>query len=70
MSETLIRPLFEGPIDVVGDVHGEIDALQAAIKDVIVGGVDVLFLFLGARALRITELTSLVSSLTARLRRA
>jgi putative peptidoglycan lipid II flippase len=44
--------------------------LQAAIKDVVVGGVDVVFLFLGARALHITELTSLVSSLTARLRRA
>jgi hypothetical protein len=25
---TLIAPLFEGPIDIVGDVHGEIDALH------------------------------------------
>lgn len=24
----LVQPLFEGPIDVVGDVHGEIDALR------------------------------------------
>jgi putative peptidoglycan lipid II flippase len=44
--------------------------LQAAIKDVIVGGVDMVLLFLGARALRITELTALVSTLTTRLRRA
>src|SRR3954451_13724531 len=26
-TATLVRPLFDGPIDVVGDVHGEIDAL-------------------------------------------
>lgn len=26
---TLVQPLFDGPIDVVGDVHGEIDALRA-----------------------------------------
>lgn len=25
---SLVRPLFEGPVDVVGDVHGEIDALN------------------------------------------
>lgn len=28
----LIAPLFEGPLDVVGDVHGEIDALNALLK--------------------------------------
>jgi Calcineurin-like phosphoesterase len=28
MSETLIRKLFDGPIDIVGDIHGEIDALR------------------------------------------
>lgn len=27
----LVRPLFEGPIDIVGDVHGEIDALRALL---------------------------------------
>lgn len=25
---TLVRPLFDGPLDIVGDVHGEIDALR------------------------------------------
>jgi hypothetical protein len=30
-SGELIRPLFDGPIDVIGDVHGEIDALQALL---------------------------------------
>lgn len=25
---SLVQPLFDGPIDVVGDVHGEIDALR------------------------------------------
>jgi hypothetical protein len=28
MTETLVRPLFPGPIDLVGDVHGELDALR------------------------------------------
>jgi hypothetical protein len=28
MQPTLVRPLFEGPIDIIGDVHGEIEALQ------------------------------------------
>jgi hypothetical protein len=28
----LVRPLFEGPIDVVGDVHGEIEALISLLK--------------------------------------
>jgi hypothetical protein len=27
-AEFLVRPLFEGPIDIVGDVHGEIHALR------------------------------------------
>jgi hypothetical protein len=29
---TLVRPLFNGPIDIVGDVHGEIDALTALLQ--------------------------------------
>jgi hypothetical protein len=29
---TLVRPLFDGPIDVVGDVHGEIDALHDLLR--------------------------------------
>lgn len=28
-GDPLVRPLFAGPIDIVGDVHGEIDALRA-----------------------------------------
>jgi hypothetical protein len=28
MSHGLIRQLFLGPIDIVGDIHGEIDALR------------------------------------------
>lgn len=28
---SLVQPLFEGPIDVVGDVHGEIDALNSLL---------------------------------------
>ena len=31
-SDKLIRPLFEGPLDVVGDVHGEIEALTALLE--------------------------------------
>ena len=27
MTNSLVQPLFDGPIDIVGDVHGEIDAL-------------------------------------------
>jgi hypothetical protein len=30
--EGLIRPLFGGPLDVVGDVHGEIEALRALLE--------------------------------------
>jgi hypothetical protein len=29
----LIQPLFDGPLDIVGDVHGEIDALDALLKE-------------------------------------
>jgi len=28
MPESLIQPLFDGPIDIVGDIHGEINALR------------------------------------------
>src|SRR5487761_178064 len=31
MTATLIQPLFAGPIDIVGDVHGEIDALRTLL---------------------------------------
>jgi hypothetical protein len=31
MPEPLIRPLFDGPLDVIGDVHGELDALRALL---------------------------------------
>lgn len=31
MPETLVRSLFDGPIDVVGDTHGEIDAVRALL---------------------------------------
>jgi hypothetical protein len=27
MSHSLVQPLFDGPIDIVGDIHGEIEAL-------------------------------------------
>ncbi len=30
-SGPLIRPLFDGPLDVIGDVHGELDALAALL---------------------------------------
>jgi hypothetical protein len=30
-EQPLIRPLFEGPLDIVGDIHGEIDALRALL---------------------------------------
>jgi hypothetical protein len=29
----LVRPLFDGPVDVVGDVHGEIDALRRLLDN-------------------------------------
>jgi hypothetical protein len=28
-ADTLVQPLFDGPLDIVGDVHGEIDALRS-----------------------------------------
>jgi predicted MPP superfamily phosphohydrolase len=28
MTDALVRDLFDGPLDIVGDVHGEIDALR------------------------------------------
>jgi hypothetical protein len=31
MTATLVRPLFEGSLDIVGDVHGEIDALRTLL---------------------------------------
>ena len=43
--------------------------LQAAIKAAVVGGLDLGLVLLGARVLRITELTSFVSTVGARLRR-
>jgi Calcineurin-like phosphoesterase len=30
-SHAFVAPLFEGPLDVVGDIHGEIDALQTLL---------------------------------------
>lgn len=32
MTATLLQPLFDGPIDIVGDVHGEIDALRTLLQ--------------------------------------
>jgi Calcineurin-like phosphoesterase len=32
MPDYLVRTLFEGPLDIVGDVHGEIDALQCLMR--------------------------------------
>lgn len=31
MANGLIRPLLDGPLDIVGDVHGELQALQALL---------------------------------------
>ena len=28
MLDSLVRPLFDGPLDIVGDIHGEINALR------------------------------------------
>ncbi len=28
----LVQPLFDGPLDIVGDIHGEIEALRALLK--------------------------------------
>jgi hypothetical protein len=32
MTGTLVRKLFDGPLDIVGDVHGEIDALLSLLQ--------------------------------------
>jgi hypothetical protein len=32
MNATLVRPLFDGPLDIVGDVHGEIEALHTLLR--------------------------------------
>jgi hypothetical protein len=32
MTRSLVRPLFDGPLDIVGDVHGEIDALRGLLS--------------------------------------
>lgn len=32
MTTSLVRQLFDGPLDIVGDVHGEIDALRALMQ--------------------------------------
>ena len=29
MTTPLVQPLFDGPVDIVGDVHGEIEALRS-----------------------------------------
>jgi hypothetical protein len=31
-TSSLVQPLFEGPLDIVGDVHGEIDLLRALMR--------------------------------------
>ncbi|GEM_PF-2476344 len=28
MPDSLVQPLFDGPIDIVSDIHGEINALR------------------------------------------
>jgi hypothetical protein len=32
MTTTLIQPLFDGPLDIVGDVHGEIEPLRSLMR--------------------------------------
>jgi len=32
VTESLIQPLFYGPLDIVGDVHGEIEALRDLLR--------------------------------------
>ena len=32
MTSSLIQPLFDGPLDIVGDVHGEIDPLRSLMR--------------------------------------
>jgi hypothetical protein len=31
LADSLVQPLFEGPLDIVADVHGEIDALDSVL---------------------------------------
>jgi hypothetical protein len=31
-DSTLVQPLFDGPLDIIGDVHGEMDALQNLLR--------------------------------------
>ena len=31
-NNPLMQPLFDGPLDLVGDVHGEIDTLRSLIR--------------------------------------
>lgn len=31
MPSSLVQPIFDGPLDIVGDVHGEIDALRSLL---------------------------------------
>ena len=33
MTASLVQPLFEGPLDILGDVHGEIDALTTLLRN-------------------------------------
>jgi hypothetical protein len=33
LLKSLVQPLFEGPVDIVGDVHGELDALLALMTN-------------------------------------
>jgi hypothetical protein len=30
--QSLVQPLFDGPVDIIGDVHGEIDALRSLMR--------------------------------------
>ena len=32
MNNSLVQPLFDGLLDIVGDVHGEIDALHSLMQ--------------------------------------
>ena len=31
-TSALIQPLAQGPLDIIGDIHGEIDALSALLE--------------------------------------
>ena len=33
LANRFVQPLFEGPVDIVADVHGEIDALLSGEGD-------------------------------------